>query len=114
MKPVALLLVALSVTTVVRPLHAQGEASPERGLGLARQVCAECHAIQPQQIQSPNGRAPTFLALSTTPGMTRTALTVALTTPHAGMPMFRLTAEQRTDLIAYIMSLHQAGAPPGK
>jgi mono/diheme cytochrome c family protein len=30
---------------------------------------------------------------------------VALTTPHAGMPMFQLTAEQREDVIAYILSL---------
>jgi mono/diheme cytochrome c family protein len=37
--------------------------------------------------------------------MTVAALTVALTTPHAGMPMFMLTAEQREDVIAYILSL---------
>jgi mono/diheme cytochrome c family protein len=30
---------------------------------------------------------------------------VALTTPHAGMPMFKLTTEQREDVIAYILSL---------
>jgi len=37
--------------------------------------------------------------------MTVAALTVALTTPHAGMPMFMLTSEQREDIIAYILSL---------
>jgi hypothetical protein len=37
--------------------------------------------------------------------MTTVALTVALTTPHAGMPMFMLTADQRGDIIAYILSL---------
>jgi mono/diheme cytochrome c family protein len=31
---------------------------------------------------------------------------VALTTPHAGMPMFTLTSVQRDDVIAYILSLH--------
>ena len=46
--------------------------------------------------------------------MTSTALTVALTTPHAGMPMFRLTADQRESIIAYILSLKQSGSPPGK
>jgi hypothetical protein len=30
---------------------------------------------------------------------------VALTTPHAGMPMFQFTTEQREDVIAYILSL---------
>ena len=39
--------------------------------------------------------------------MTVTALTVALTTPHAGMPMFMLTAEQRGNIIAYILSLKE-------
>jgi mono/diheme cytochrome c family protein len=38
--------------------------------------------------------------------MTRTALLVALTTPHAGMPMFILDDKQRDDIIAYILSLH--------
>jgi hypothetical protein len=30
------------------------------------------------------------------------------------MPMFRLTAEQRDGIIAYILSLKQSGSPPGK
>jgi len=46
--------------------------------------------------------------------MTSTALTVALTTPHAGMPMFRLSADQRQAVIDYILSLKQAGSTPGK
>lgn len=46
--------------------------------------------------------------------MTRTGLTIALTTPHAGMPMFRLTSEQRADIIAYFLSLQQSGPQPGK
>jgi hypothetical protein len=37
--------------------------------------------------------------------MTSAALTVTLTTPHAGMPMFILSPEQRQDIIAYILSL---------
>jgi mono/diheme cytochrome c family protein len=31
--------------------------------------------------------------------------TCSLTTPHAGMPMFILSPEQRQDIIAYILSL---------
>jgi hypothetical protein len=30
---------------------------------------------------------------------------LAVTTPHAGMPMFMLTANQRAEIIAYILSL---------
>jgi mono/diheme cytochrome c family protein len=91
--------------------HAQ---DTRHGLALARQVCAECHAVQAQELKSPNPKSPTFPELAATPGMTSAALTVALTTPHAGMPMFRLSAEQRADLIAYILSLKQSGAQPGK
>jgi hypothetical protein len=43
--------------------------------------------------------------LATTAGMTVGALTVALTTPHAGMPMFMLNDDQRQDVIAHILSL---------
>lgn len=114
MKLAACSLVLLSASMVPLPLQAQEKGDAGRGLALAREVCSECHAVQAQQLQSPHSRAPTFLQLSTTPGMTRTALTVALTTPHAGMPMFRLTPEQRTDIIAYILGLRQNHSPPGK
>jgi mono/diheme cytochrome c family protein len=86
----------------------------QHGLAIARQVCSECHAVQAQELKSPNPKAPTFPDLAATPGMTSAALTVALTTPHAGMPMFRLSTEQRADTIAYILGLKQGGAQPGK
>ena len=78
---------------------------PQEGAKWATNVCGECHAIARSQPRSPNGRAPTFVELANIPGMTAAALTVALTTPHAGIPMFILTSEQRQDIIAYILSL---------
>lgn len=96
------------------PVRAQDSSDTQRGLSLARQVCSECHAIDSQQLNSPNLRAPTFPELAATPGMTNTALTVALTTPHAGMPMFRLSVEQRAAIIAYILSLGRGGSQPGE
>src|SRR5215468_832694 len=78
---------------------------PQSRAQWASNVCAECHATRTGQARSPNGKAPTFVELANTPGMTPLALTVALTTPHAGMPMFVLTPEQRQDIIAYILSL---------
>jgi mono/diheme cytochrome c family protein len=78
---------------------------PQQGAKWATDVCGRCHAIAREQPRSPNGRAPSFVELANTPGMTSAALTVALTTPHAGMPMFVLTPEQRQDIIAYILSL---------
>jgi mono/diheme cytochrome c family protein len=68
-------------------------------------TCAECHAIQKGQLLSPNLRAPTFVEIATTPGMTSAALFLMLTTPHAGMPMFMLTPGQKQDVIDYILSL---------
>ena len=94
----------LATSMVGMSLHAQ---VPDRqnGLALAKRVCAECHAVLPGEARSPIARAPTFQALATTPGMTSMALSVAFTTPHAGMPMFQLTSEQAADVIAYILGL---------
>ena len=104
MKMSAMLSGLLMATMIAVPVHAQGQ-DLQNGLTLARRVCSECHAVQRMEPRSPNARAPTFEQLAATPGMTETALTVALSTPHAGMPMFRLTPEQRTDIIGYILSL---------
>jgi mono/diheme cytochrome c family protein len=95
----------LAFSVAVSPVHAQPVGDPQEGLSFAQQVCSDCHAIRSGQVRTPNSRAPTFLELATAPGMTIAALTVALTTPHAGMPMFELAAGQRQDVIAYILSL---------
>jgi mono/diheme cytochrome c family protein len=105
MKRAICLLTFLALSVAVSHIHAQAVGDPQNGLALAQQVCSECHAIRRGQVRSPNSGAPTFLELATTPGMTIAALSVALTTPHAGMPMFLLTAEQREAVIAYILSL---------
>jgi mono/diheme cytochrome c family protein len=110
MKLATFSLIFLLASIAGTPLRAQ-DGDPRHGRALAQQVCSECHATQTQQLQSPNPRAPTFSLLATTPGMTTTALTVALTTPHAGMPMFRLNSEQRADIIAYIQSLPRSFRP---
>jgi mono/diheme cytochrome c family protein len=102
MRRLICLLALLALSGLVSPVHAQGGGDPQGGLTLAQQVCSECHAIRKGQARSPNSRSPTFSELATAPGMTVAALTVALTTPHAGMPMFILTPEQRDDVIAYI------------
>ena len=105
MKCLICLVTFLTLSAAVSDVHAQAVGDPQKGLALAQQVCSECHAIRTGQVRSPNSTAPTFLELATAPGITIAALSVALTTPHAGMPMFRLTAEQREDVIAYILSL---------
>ena len=98
--------IALALAAAVGNVNAQAVGDPKEGLAVAQKVCAECHATVAEQDRSPNAKAPTFVNLAATPGMTRTALLVALTTPHAGMPMFILTDKQRDGIIAYILSLH--------
>jgi len=95
----------LIMATAVDVCQADTVGDPHNGLALAQQVCAQCHATIAELARSPDLRAPTFSELKSAPGMTRTALLVALTTPHAGMPMFTLSSEQRDDIIAYILSL---------
>jgi mono/diheme cytochrome c family protein len=98
--------IALTLAAVVGNANAQAAGDPKEGLAVAQKVCAECHATVAGQDRSPNAQAPTFVNLAATSGMTHTALLVALTTPHAGMPMFILTDKQRDGIIAYILSLH--------
>ena len=105
MERVICLVTFLALSIAVSPLHAQTVGDPKEGLSFAQQVCSACHAIRSGQLRTLNSRAPTFVELATAPGMTIAALTVALTTPHAGMPMSELAADQRRDLIAYILSL---------
>jgi len=107
MKKVLILLALGTLAATASRADAQGFGDPRDGLGRARTICAECHAIERAQARSPNARSPTFTELANTPGMTAAALTVALTTPHAGMPMFILTPEQRANIIAYILSLKE-------
>src|SRR5437016_385838 len=98
-------LVAISIASY--DTHAQSAGDLTAGVAMARQVCSECHAVVKGQGRSPNSRSPTFVELANAPGMTAMALTVALTTPHAGMPMFVLTVDQRANIIAYILSLKE-------
>jgi mono/diheme cytochrome c family protein len=107
MKRAIALVALLALSVAASDVQAQGVGDLEEGLAVARQVCSECHAIQKGQVRSPNSRSPTFVELANAPGMTSTALLVALTTPHAGMPMFILTAERRASIIAYILSLKE-------
>jgi len=105
MKSAIYAVTSLALLVATNQGRAQSAGDQKVGFALAQQVCSECHATQRGESFSPNSKAPTFSELAATPGMTSAALTVALTTPHAGMPMFRLTAEEREGIIAYILSL---------
>jgi mono/diheme cytochrome c family protein len=93
-------------TAVVGPtLRAQQPSDWQRGRLLARQVCAECHAVEIRQFRSRNALAPSFTAVADTPGMTAMALNAFLHTSHRAMPNLILSDDQVAGIITYILSL---------
>ena len=86
---------------------AQELGDARRGVAYARKVCAECHAVVPSQLASPNPDAPSFTSVANTPGMTATALYVWLHTSHPTMPNFIIEPDTADDLVAYILSLRR-------
>ena len=84
---------------------AQEAADAVKGAAIARQVCAECHAVERGARPSPNGEAPAFETIAKTPGMTSIALTAALRTPHRRMPNIILPDDELKDVVAYLLTL---------
>ncbi len=84
--------------------------NPKLGESYAQANCAGCHAVLYGETESPNPDAPAFKAVADTPGMTRTALSVFLQSPHPTMPNLIVPAEDADNLIAYILSLKGDGA----
>src|SRR4051812_22848105 len=74
--------VAVSICLAPQGTSAQDVGDAVQGLTLARQVCAECHAVDKQQVRSPNPASPRFEGIANVPGMTSIALTAALLTSH--------------------------------
>lgn len=84
---------------------AQEVGDAQAGHTFAQSLCAICHAIEDSQADSPNSSAPTFRRIAAEPGMTAIALSVILTNPHRDMPDLVLSPEDRTNVIAYILTL---------
>lgn len=110
MKPHRLIAAGLSIFAAAIA-HAQEPGSAGKGRAFAQRICAECHGVLPDDRISPRFGIATFKAIANTPGMTGTALTVWLQTPHKSMPNFIIEAEDRTNVIAYILSLRDAKPP---
>ena len=91
----ALLLAATASTALSQDL-----GDPDAGERLAALNCAQCHGA----VDAPGG-APAFATIASMPSTTADALNVFLQTPHATMPNLVLSPSDRSDLIAYILSL---------
>jgi mono/diheme cytochrome c family protein len=103
-----------SSIAVLAPLLASGQIraqpmdQPRQGLVLARQICAQCHAVEPGSLNSPNPAAPRFDVIANIPGMTATAISATLNTSHRTMPNVILDSDQAGAIIAYLLSLKRA------
>jgi mono/diheme cytochrome c family protein len=89
-------------------IRAQPMDQPKQGLALAQQICAQCHAVEPGSLNSPNPAAPRFEDIANIPGMTAAAISATLHTSHPTMPNVMLDGDQTGAIIAYLLSLKRA------
>jgi hypothetical protein len=102
-----LILIALLVAVgaiLGEPAFAQEIGNATRGWKLAIRTCADCHWVR-HAGKSGSLRAPTLSAIANTKGMSGMALNVALLTSHRSMPNIVLNAQERADVIAFILTL---------
>ena len=95
-----------SITWAISSSAQAQVGSPQLGLKLAREICAECHLVDKVAGRSNNPDAPTFEAIARTPGLTSAALAATLQTSHDTMPNVVLNkGDDANNIIAYILSL---------
>ncbi|WP_052699207.1 c-type cytochrome [Hyphomicrobium sp. 99] len=85
--------------------RAEELGDPKIGRTFALNHCSECHAVNENEVVSPNAGAPSFTSVASTSGMTGLALSAWLDTSHPTMPNLVLSKQDRDDVIAYIISL---------
>jgi mono/diheme cytochrome c family protein len=88
---------ALACLATLRPALGQQLGDPAAGERFAAANCAMCHDA--------HGAAPAFTRIAAMRSTTQTSLGVFLQTPHPSMPNLILSAADRNNLIAYILSL---------
>jgi cytochrome c len=91
---------ALLVVASASSAFSQELGDRDAGERLAAMNCAPCHGA----IDAPLG-APAFATIASMPSTTADSLNVFLQSPHATMPDLILSPDDRSDLIAYILSL---------
>jgi mono/diheme cytochrome c family protein len=100
----ALLLAGVALAGETSPAQAQERGNAERGQALALRICVACHGVRKGET-SVNPLAPPFDMIAESKGVSAIALNVALLSPHRAMPNIMLDANERGDLVAYILSL---------
>jgi hypothetical protein len=92
-------------STCLYPAWAQEPGDPDAGINYVKQACAHCHAIRKGDNQSTNPLAPSFEKIANSSGVTGISLAAMLHSVHEHMPNFVLPANERDNIIAYILSL---------
>lgn len=100
---------SMTLATTMVALAGTASAQPDsadRGAGrkLAKTQCGQCHGIDKNE-PSTNTAAPAFENIANIPGMTATALVVALRTSHQSMPNLIVSGRDADNIIAYLLSL---------
>lgn len=91
------------------------ETEAERGRYVAVKWCAECHRVGPDEpsgmrpghVLPPPAGVPSFMAIVARPRVTAGWLYRFFDEPHLPMPGYRLSEDERRDLIAYMLSLRE-------
>jgi mono/diheme cytochrome c family protein len=78
---------------------------PQRGLVVARALCATCHLIGESPQAPVPSDVPSFRSIANRPNQTAQALANWLIEPHTPMPNIHLTREEIRDLSAYVLTL---------
>jgi mono/diheme cytochrome c family protein len=91
---------ALLLAATASSAFSQELGDPDSGERLAALNCAQCHGA----VDTPAG-APAFATIASMPSTTADSLNAFLRSPHATMPNLVLSPSDRSDLIAYILSL---------
>ncbi len=95
----------LAVALIPGAALAQQVGDPATGLAYAREVCSECHAVEAGDLRHSVFDVLSFQEIANTPGISEVALISFFQTPHPSMPNLIVAADDRRDVIAYILSL---------
>lgn len=98
-------IVLATVLLLVVGEQRRAHANQSRGRILAEQQCSHCHAIEKDNLLSPDPEAPSFADVAADPSITEYMLRVFLRTPHPTMPNLIIKPDDLDDLVSYIMSL---------
>jgi mono/diheme cytochrome c family protein len=88
------------------------QVAQREGKRIAEDWCSECHRVSPDQLSRtrrghvlpPPVAAPSFMQITAKPDANEAYLRNFVSELHLPMPTFRLSDEQRHDVIAYMLS----------